>query len=96
MTKPNDNDDDDDDEARRKSNEIGKINSETMSSLSSVRSFEYLRTFSDCSYAQPNEHISAHHYENFYDNLFHFYIYSIRYSISVNGRGISYCIKKLV
>ena len=76
MTKPNDNDDDDD-EARRKSNEIGKINSETMSSLSSlssVRSFEYLRTFSDCSYAQLNEHITAHHYENFYDNLFHFYI----------------------
>jgi len=34
-----------------------------------------LRTFSDCSYAQSNEHISyAHHYQNFYENLFHFYI----------------------
>jgi len=38
--------------------------------------------FSD-SCAQPNKHISAHHYENFYENLFNFY--SIRYSISVNG-----------
>jgi len=40
-----------------------------------------LRTFSDCSCAQPNEHIS-HYYENFYENLF--LLYSIRYSISIN------------
>jgi len=34
----------------------------------------YLRTFSDCSCIQPNEHINAHHYENIYENLFQFYI----------------------
>jgi len=42
-----------------------------------------IKTFSDCSCAQLNEHISVHHYKNFYENLFHFY-YTIRYSISVN------------
>jgi len=60
---------------QKRTNEIALI-SNIYSIYASV-----LRTFSDCSYAQPNEHISAHHYENFYKNLFHFYI---RYSININ------------